>query len=368
MKRTTDDILQWLIPVIVVLISIFLLQEILSVGMVSVQEIKPQNGVLDMSSADVSEKIFNVENSWDFYPGKLYTSDDFFSGKTDNKAENNVSASDYAFGTYRLRIIAQPEQYYTICSYSLDYATRVLVNGSEIAAFGNVTDNAYEFIPKIGYMTIPVYSGRTGEIEIIYQYGNYVHREGGAIPSTYISTPQNMEEFKAVKNLTSLTMSGGMLILAVYFLLSGAIRRRWIFLSLAFCCFLMAMRDQNFFLLHLLPPDTSWYFAYRTFIIIVMLMPVSILLMLKCLYTRATVQWPLYISCAGRSGNSIDWYSPHSESCYSIHGYLLYIYSISDLFDFWYLSILCEKEKAGNGRYFYVCGMCCWYVWYMKPL
>lgn len=287
--------MRWLFPVIVVLISILLLQRILSVRMISVQDIKLQDGVLDMRGADVSEKIFNIESSWDFYPGNLYTSDDFLSGKTEEKAEKNISSSDYAYGTYRLLIIAPPDQYYTICSYSLDYATRVFVNGSERVSFGNATDNAEEFVPKIGYMTLPVYSGTKGEIEIIYQYANYVHKDGGYIPSTYISTPQNIEELKDAKDLSSLTLSGGMMILALYFLLSAAIRQRWIFLCLAFCCFLMAMRDQNFFLLHLLPPDTSWYFAYRMFIIIVMLMPVSILLMLKCLYDRVTVHWPLYV-------------------------------------------------------------------------
>lgn len=56
----------------------------------------------------------------------------------------------------------------------------------------------------------------------------------------------------------------------------------------------MALRDQNFFNIHLLPADTSWYFAYRVFILIVMLMPVSILLLLKNMYAGATKRWPLY--------------------------------------------------------------------------
>ncbi len=151
---------------------------------------------MDLRNVDVSKDVINIVNNWDFYPGALYTSEDFAYGETNNKADPDVSASDFAYGTYRLRILAQPNQYYTICSFSLDYASRVYVNGTRVAAFGNVADNADDFVPRVGYMTIPMNSGDAGEIEVIYQYGNYVHREGGFIQPTYLSAPQRMEEFK----------------------------------------------------------------------------------------------------------------------------------------------------------------------------
>ena len=232
--------------------------------------------MLDIRNADVSGCVFNIANEWDFYPAALYTSEDFASGAAAVKAGQEESASDTPYGTHRLRILAQPNQYYTICSFSLDYASRVFVNGSEAAAFGRVADNAEDFVPQVGYMTIPMFSGESGEIEIICQYGNYVHKDGGFIQPTYLSTPQNMEEFKEANNLASLSVSGGLLFLMLYFLLSAAVRRKADFLCLAFCCLLMALRDQNFFNIHLLPADTSWYFAYRVFVLIVMLMPVSI--------------------------------------------------------------------------------------------
>lgn len=272
-----------------------LLNGIFSLRSVTVPEIRPQDGVLDIRDIDISSGVFNVANNWDFYPEKLYTSQDFKSGTVVEKAEENVSASNFSYGTHRLRILAQPNRYYTICGFSLDYASRVFVNGTEVAVFGNVADNAADFVPKVGYMTIPLFSGNNGEIEIIYQYGNFVHKEGGYIPPTYISTPQLMEEFKATNDLVSLTISGGLLLLALYFMLSAAMRRKVDFLCLAFCCLLMALRDQNFFNIHLLPADTSWYFAYRSLILIVMLMPVSILLLLKSLYIKATKHWPLYV-------------------------------------------------------------------------
>ena len=169
------------------------------------------------------------------------------------------------------------------------------MNGVEVAAFGRVSEQAEGFVPRVGYMTVPLFSGPDGEVEILLQYSNYVHREGGSVPPLYLSTPQNIEAFKASNDLISLTVSGGLLLLAMYFLLSAVARRKGYFLCPMFCCLLMALRDQNFFVVHLLPPQASWYFAYRVLILIVLLMPVSVLLMLKCQYPKATGRWPLLV-------------------------------------------------------------------------
>lgn len=293
--QLNKNLFQWLLPITIVVLSVLLLHNVFSRKDYSIRGVEPENGILDIRDVDVSDSIINIMNNWDFYPSKLYMPDDFASGAAEGKASPEESASDTPFGTHRLQILAEPERYYTICSFSLDYASRVYVNGSEVASFGVVADSAEAFVPKVGYMTIPMYSGKDGRIEIIYQYGNYVHKNGGYIQPTYLSTPQNMEEFKAANNLVSLSVSGGLLLLMLYFLMSAAVRRKTDFLCLAFCCMVMALRDQNFLNIHLLPSNTSWYFVYRAFIMIVMMMPVSFLLLLKCMYSTATKNWPLYV-------------------------------------------------------------------------
>lgn len=185
-----------------------------------------QNGVLDITAVDCTQEVLNIQNNWDFYPNELYTSEDFSSGTVKEKADEEVSASDFAYGTYRLLIRAKPNQYYTICGFSIDYATRVFANGSEISTFGKVSDHAADSVPQVGYMTLPLFSGESGQIEVIYQYSNYVYREGGFIQPTYLSSPQNMEEFKAGNNLASLSVSGGLLLLMIYFLLNAVVRKK----------------------------------------------------------------------------------------------------------------------------------------------
>ena len=102
------------------------------------------DGVLDITGMDLSQTVVNVNNSWDFYPNALYTSADFASGGADRLPEGE---GETRYGTYRLIIKAQPERYYTLCSYSIDYSTRVFVNGVEAAGFGTVADNAAESVP-----------------------------------------------------------------------------------------------------------------------------------------------------------------------------------------------------------------------------
>lgn len=303
MKQTGKRMqkLRWLLLVVLVVQALQLLQGLFTLRSVPVQLLRVEDGWLDLQNQDAAAGLFQLEGSWDFYPEALYTSEDFAAGRTGQPAGEEVSPSDYAYGTHRLRIRATPGAYYALCGFSVDYATRVFVNGSEVAAFGNPAGTLEDFVPRVGYMTLPACAGEDGIIELVVQYGNYVHRDGGHIPVLYLSSPQNIEDFKAGNDLISLTLSGGLLLLALYFLMNAAMRRRAAYLCLTLCCVLMALRDQNFYIVHLLPEDTSWYFAYRLFICMVMLMPVSILLLLKCMYAKATAHWPLtvYLAAAG---------------------------------------------------------------------
>lgn len=287
-KKSRNRPITWLMPVVAALMIVVAIQLLEGKRQTGFQEIPPVDGVLDLTDVDLSHQVINVPNSWDFYPDHLYDAENFASGTVDGTEDQGEGR----YGTYRLLIKAPPRQYYTLCSYSIDYSTRVFVNGTEVYACGIVADNAAESVPQIGYMTIPLYSGDTGEIEIIYQYANFVHRDGGFIQPTYLSTPQNMEEFKEDNNLASLMLSGGLLFLSFYFLLCAAVQRRWDFFLLAVCCLLMALRDQNFLHIHLLAPAISWYVSYRVFMGVTSLLPGMLLFLLRSIYPSATKRLP----------------------------------------------------------------------------
>ena len=282
------NILRFLLPLAAAVLGVALLQGLFVHRSVPTQQLTPQNGVLDLRDVELSSGVFEIAD-WDYYPSVLYTPEDFAAG-----AAGKTGDETGAYGTHRLRILATPNQYFTICGFSVDYATRIFVNGAEAQNFGTVADNPEDFVPRVGYLTLPVFTGETGQVELIYQYANFVHKEGGSIQPTYLSTPENIEQFKAANDLASLSLSGGLLMMTLYFLLNAALQRKVDFLYLALICLLVALRDQNFYAIHLLTPDTSWFFVYRTLMLDVMLLPASIVLLLKGIYGKATKNGPLY--------------------------------------------------------------------------
>ena len=61
---------------------------------------------------------------------------------------------------------------------------------------------------------------------------------------------------------------------------------------------MMALRDQNFLLVHALPPDTSWYFTYRVFMGVTSLLPGMVLLLLGSLYPGVVGKLPTAVHLA----------------------------------------------------------------------
>lgn len=284
MKISLKSLFNIILPTAVIIVIALFLMTLHARRISSFEELIPTDGVLDISGLDFTDEVYLINGSWDFYPGALYFHEDFNSGQMPEKAGKNEWRSDIPYGTFRLVVKAEPFSHYSLCGFSVDYGTRLFVDGVEVFTSGVVAAGSETAVPKISYMTYPLYVGETGEAEIICQYSNFVHNEGGSIKPTYISTPQNIEEYKAGTVLVSLTISGAMLILSMYFLLCAVIQRQSTYAHLSFCCLLMALRDQLFLNDYLLLPETSWFFTYRCALAVVVLLPSAFLLMLRNMY------------------------------------------------------------------------------------
>ena len=79
--------LQWLVPVVIVLLVAVVARLFLTRRADDIPEVYPVDGVLDITGMDLSQTVVNVNNSWDFYPNALYTSADFASGGADRLPE-----------------------------------------------------------------------------------------------------------------------------------------------------------------------------------------------------------------------------------------------------------------------------------------
>ena len=247
--------------------------------------LSPEDGVADLRDVDFNADVYHLENHWDYYSGKLYTPQELTSSDAPQK-DIKTTFNDEK-GTWRIVLLAKPNTYLSLCSFSVDFSTRVFVNGSEVRNIGFVSDDPAETTPMVRYMTLPLYSGDDGRIEIVYQYANYIHNDAGFIQNTLISTPENIDEYQRGLTFWSLLLSGGLILLAFYFLLGAAFQKSREFAALAFCCVVIAFRNQFFFGEHLLGAGYNFILEYRFVVLDVSLIPVSALLLIAAFFPRA---------------------------------------------------------------------------------
>ncbi|MBR4813655.1 MAG: hypothetical protein IKZ69_07075 [Lachnospiraceae bacterium] len=271
-KRKISQIAEGVILPVIVVLCIGLVYVYVSGRMqTSMPEISAKDGVVDATEVDFTEGVYHLVNNWDYYAGKLLWPEDFKNAET-LPAKDGKDVWDYNLGTYRVVIKAKPNQYLEIASYGIDYATRVFVNGQEELNLGFVSDDPQKAVHGNRYMTYPFYTGETGEVEIIYQYCNYMHNDGGFIQATTISTPQNIDKYVRGITIFSLFTSCGLVFLAMYFLISAAHLRNRGYGVLALCCLLIAFRNQ-FFAFDMFLPGLDFLLQYRLTVLIVSMIP-----------------------------------------------------------------------------------------------
>ena len=285
-KRILKTARQYLAPVLVLALIIVFYSFCVSRARTEFPVLRPQDGVLDVRDVDFSSDVFHLVNNWDYYPGRLLAPD-AFADPSSTPEKDNDAPLDVNIGTYRLRILAKPNTYLSLCSFSIDYSTRIFVNGAEVRNIGFVSDDPEEAVPRVRYVTLPLYSGQSGEIEIVYQYANYVHNDGGFIQNTLISTPENIDEYQRGLALNAMIVSGGLMMLFFYFLLCAAFQRNREYAALALCCLIIALRNQYFSVQHLQPPTFSFYIEYRLVILDVSWIPMVTVFLLSAFFPKS---------------------------------------------------------------------------------
>lgn len=252
-------------------------------------ELTPADGVLDACGADFAHTVYTLGSDWTFYPETLASTQADLRGRETGAHDESVP-----YGTYRLELLAQPGQYLVLSGYSFDYSTRVYLDGQQVLEIGKVADTAAASEARINYMDIPIYTGEDGRVEIVCQYANFVHKEGGSLPRLYLSSPEKTQEMQRGNDLYSLALSGGLCLFGCYFLLLAAIQRGPKYGFLAMTCWLMGMRNQNFYVVHLLHPEYNWALAYRFLVWMIALQTFALLLLLANLYRGAVKRWVVW--------------------------------------------------------------------------
>jgi len=285
-RKRFNTLWRYLLPALVLLLIVAFY--LICIGRMQTEfpVLYPEDGVLDTRSADFDADIYHILNHWDYYPGRLFAPDAFTNPATAPEKDNDAP-TDVVMGTWRLRIMTKPDTYLCLCSFSIDYSTRIFVNGVEVRNIGFVSEDPSEAVQKIRYVTLPLYSGDSGEIEIIYQYANYMHNDGGFIQNTLISTPENIDEYQRGLTLNAMVIGGGLMMLFFYFLLCAAFQKNLEYAALALCCLVIALRNQVFFSEHLLSLDFDFIIEYRFLLLDVSCIPMAASFLLAAFFPKA---------------------------------------------------------------------------------
>lgn len=258
-----------------------------------IQDLTPVAGTLDARAADFNQVIYEVGEDWAHYPLTLASTGAELEGLASTPHD---SAIPYA--TYRLEMQAQPGQYLMLAGWSMDYSTRVYLNGTLVREVGTVADNAEASEPRIDYMLLPLYTGEDGQVEIVLQYANFVHKSGGHVPAFFLSAPENIQQMQERQDLYALTLGGGLCLFGLYFLLLAAMQRQVQYGLLALTCVLMGLRNQNFYVVHLLPGDYDWSVAYRFLVWMILMQVFAQLMLLASIYRPAVGKWAVRVYVA----------------------------------------------------------------------
>ncbi len=250
-------------------------------------------GEVDLSGADTQACVIRLPDNWEFYPERLYTHEDFAEKRPEAPQlyREVAPASMISYGTYRLVLHLQPQQYYSIFGFSVNYGTWVYVNGQLVMQVGIVSDHADTAVPSANQMRFPLFSGADGRVELLLQYSNFVQCNGGGLNELLLSTPANITEYAEITNLPTNLISCGLLVLFLYYILHAVVRKNRIALCIACCCAVFALRDQNLYIVQLLPWDYAWAPHYRITNLIMGLIPLLIVTITRELYPYLVHRW-----------------------------------------------------------------------------
>lgn len=216
-------------------------------------------------NVDFDDTIYRISaSSWESWPEKLYTPQDFSSGNG-LEAPQFLDASVYknlTHATHRLIVKLPPGKTYGISMLSSEYAMRMYVDGTELSRIGMPGETRAETEHRALECTY-YFTAQGDKTEIIVQAANFVHAKGGAWPPQIdLGTADNITRWDTVNTSVSFLIVGFLLMAFLYHIgLFCLNRSRKIVLLFSFCCLLLALLNKKLILLFWL--DYDWFVGIR---------------------------------------------------------------------------------------------------------
>lgn len=226
-------------------------------------------------------ELVRLDGEWEFYRDKLLSPDDFKRGDVPppgflrvpsmwaqvNGFERTTKPPT-GVGTLRLRMrIPLGDHDWAMRVPNAYSATRVFVNGDEVAEIGRVDDRRDYYIPSNG-IALPRFYATGGSLEIIMQVANFSTPEIGTWDSPIFGDATAIL-LKRQRDTTSTSfVAGALLIMGLYHLGLFLMRKKdQASLLFGIICLLMMVRTLMMgerLILDLFPPgEASWAWAFK---------------------------------------------------------------------------------------------------------
>ncbi len=198
------------------------------------QQYMVKGGVQDLSAWNVTaEKNVDLIGEWEFYPGILLTHLPGEGGSTSVPEQRyrikyvsvpgswnaylNENKTAEGSGTFRLVIKVPEDGIYGIKTSTIRTASRLFLNGQELANMGNPSLTKEDFIPQSKY-NIGFSQSINRELELLVQVSNYEYGEGGILKPIKFGTFDSIMKDVNMERAMEVFIVSICLILAIVFI------------------------------------------------------------------------------------------------------------------------------------------------------
>ncbi|MCI1723341.1 MAG: sensor histidine kinase [Lachnospiraceae bacterium] len=220
----------------------------------------------ELSSFDFSSGVGRVSRMlFSFYPGELYTPDDF--AKNENIPSSDPNTPDrktVACATCRITLHLKEGTVYAINADSATYAQKLWVDGKLLSSVGQVSKTADGFVPKtLNY--IVCFTAGSSPTEIVIERSNYVHTYADFFE--LVIGPQNLiSQMVKLRLVRIMLVLGAMLTSCLYFLIAYySFHNQTELLYFAAAIFFITIRSSfvNPKPVMIFFPELSWYLGHK---------------------------------------------------------------------------------------------------------
>lgn len=207
MNEKRERRILWIVLPLILLVSLSMwyLRTFYRYDIINVVGVKSQNGEWDLLGVDFTNTIVKLEGETAYIPGEILTPEEFAARQGEVKLGDPMDEANA--GTSRMRVLLPENRTYMLQGTSIDFAHRLYIGGELRMEAGKPAETAEAFQPGYTRHTMEA-RPENGELEIVQQGANFVHRESGRHAGHFIGLPEVVRQFNNLKSDMELLTAG----------------------------------------------------------------------------------------------------------------------------------------------------------------